>query len=216
MLALADLAINSIVCLPVTGVGWVTLPEIQKIYNSNPAGIPIPPLVPVRTINTLDPKTTGLVGDMSYYNKKIGTTKLTDYPSYFKSTALYFQDAAKDSVLNMPYLFLKTSLKGSNDAKITVNKFSPTSIRLFVAAKSEDSLVFLQNNYPYWRAFINKREVPVSTAFRTFMSVPIQQGNNEVEFVYDDKYLLYFSIIGMVALLGITVLSFKPNSLEHI
>ncbi|MGN6615714.1 MAG: hypothetical protein ACTHJ5_00940 [Ilyomonas sp.] len=101
---IADIIINAIIYLPVTGIGRVTLKEIQTVYNSFPKGIPIPPLIPIKNIDTFDAKTTGLIGDKTYYNKQIGTLRLTDYPSYFTSTDHYFQSAIKNSIDKKPLL----------------------------------------------------------------------------------------------------------------
>ena len=202
-----DLIINSILYLPVTGIGTKTLADIQSIYNSNPKGIPVPELIPVNKIDTLDTKTTGLIGDISYYNKKIGTTKLTDYPSYFTTTDSFFKSSEKDFVLAQPYLFLK-----SGKQNLQVKKLSPQQITISINSDDADSLFFLQNQYKFWKAYNNKKEITITKAFTTFMSVPLQKGNNEIEFVYKDRNLLYFVCLSFLTLISsIIIISRRKN-----
>jgi hypothetical protein len=207
VIILLDVAINTFIYLPVTGVGTKTLPEIQAIYNANPEGIPVPPLIPVNKIDTLDKKTTGLVGDLSYYNKKIGVQQLTDYPSYFKSTDLFFKSPEKDFVLNKPYIFLKS---GSKNFRVT--DFSPQNITVKVESNEADSLYLLQNHYKFWKAFNDHKEIAISTAFTGFMAVPVHKGLNTIAFIYDDANLKYFFLISVLTLVALLLLALhKPD-----
>lgn len=204
-----DLIINAIIYLPVTGIGTKTLTDIQSIYNSNPAGTPVPELIPVNKIDTLDTKTTGLVGDLSYYNKKIGTTKLTDYPSYFKTTDLFFKSAEKDFVLAQPYLFLKSGSKN-----IKVANFSPQEITISLNSNNTDSLFFLQNQYKFWKAYNNNKEITLTKAFTSFMAMPVQKGNNEIEFVYKDTNLVYFVCLSFLTLIITIIIIIKRKKVD--
>jgi hypothetical protein len=203
-----DLIANACICLPVTGVGSVTVQQVQSLYNNNPAGIPIPPLISVKDIGTLNEKLTGLIGNATYYNKKIGTTELTDYPSYFRSTVNFFKSPEKGFVLNRPYFFV---LNDSNNNSIKVLHFKPQKIVLTVQSNTNDSLIFLQNNYKFWKAFDNKKPVPITTAFSTFISIPLSQGNHTIEFVYKDSLLLFFSIISLITLIVIVGIIIKER-----
>jgi len=198
---LFDVVINCIIYLPVTGVGQLTLKSIQAVYNTSPTGIPVPPLVTVNKIDTLDAKTTGLVGDITYYNKLIGTTKLTDYPSYFASTSQYFGNQQMvDEVSRHPYLFVK---KGDTaNTHITVQHFKSAFIEMDVDAPQNDTLVFLQNNYRFWHAVINGQKVPIATTAITFMSVKIAKGANHVIFYYEDRWLGFCMLISLAMFIG--------------
>ena len=207
-----DLMINSIIYLPVTGIGQVTLKNIQAIYNTSPEGIPKPLLMPINAIKPFDSKTTGLVGDISYYNKNIGTSYFTDYPSYFTSTADFFNAGAKDKVLKNPFLFLKSELNDSvKKDNISIKEFSPTHILITVEAASNDTLVFLQNDYKYWSSTVDGKVVNISPAYISFMSVPVKKGFNRVEFVYSDKWLYIFISISAIAFLTCFFVFYKNN-----
>lgn len=201
-----DLIVNTCICLPVTGVGSATLRQVQSFYNDNPPGIPIPPLIAAKDIDTLNEKLTGLFGNISYYNKKIGTTKLTDYPSYFRSTDNFFKSDEKNFVLSNPYLFL---LHDNNNHLIKVQHFDPQKIILTVETNTNDSLIFLQNNYKFWKAFDNERPLAITTAFSTFMSIPLSPGLHRVEFIYKDSNLAFYCILSAITLIIIIVLLIK-------
>ncbi len=201
MVLIVDLIINTALYLPVTGVGATTVQQIQAMYNSNPKGIPVPQLISINKIDTLNEKLTGLIGSASYYNKKIGTTKLTDYPSYFKSTDIFFKSSQKDFVLGKPYVFLL-----SGNSNLQVKKFSPQNIVIDVKTERDDTMFLLQNYYTFWKAYNNNTEVPVQRSFTTFMSVPVHQGNNNIEFIYKDPHLIYFVIISVLTLIIIVTI----------
>ena len=191
-----DLIINIICYLPVTGVGSVTLKQIQAVYNTSPQGIPIPSFIPLNKIDTLPAKVTGLTGDLTYYNKQIGTTKLTDYPSYFSSTYNYFNSADTTIVNKEPYLFFKNEIGSSvHKNKVSVLNFSPNSILLRIDAQQNDTIVYLQNFYKYWHAEINDKAVPVSVAYHAFMALPVTKGISNITFYYEDNMVWYLMVI---------------------
>ncbi len=197
-IVLCDVAFNCIIYLPVTGVGQVTLKHIQSVYNTSPKGIPIPPLVPIKNIDTLDAKSTGLVGDITYYNKLIGTTKLTDYPSYFTATATYFNNRTLvNQVSTHPFIFTKKAAPAT--AAISIQQFTPTVIHVLVNGPADDTLVLLQNNYRFWHATVNGQNTPIATAYTTFLSVKIKKGNNDVVFYYQDRWLGFCLLISLAA-----------------
>ena len=203
LIVIFDLMVNSIVYLPVTGVGTTTLKQIEAVYKASPAGIPIPSFTSVSKIDTLPDAVTGLTGSLSYYNKKIGTTKLTDYPSYFTSTENYFKSEDTVIVNRQPYLFFKSGILVSNSKNnnIHVNQFSSTKIVIEVNALQNDTLVYLQNNYKYWQATVNGQPASIQTAYHTFQSVAVPKGKNLVIFSYADKilnWLCYASLLGFI------------------
>jgi len=72
---------------------------------------------------------------------------------------------------------------------VVVKKFSPENIEITVNAQQDDTLVYLQNNYKFWHATVNGNQVPVTTAYQTFMGVKINKGVNSVTFYYEDAWL---------------------------
>ncbi|MDQ6761066.1 MAG: hypothetical protein M3015_00390 [Bacteroidota bacterium] len=207
LIVVAGLIINTIIYLPVTGVGTKTVAKIQAIYNSYPQGFPVPQLIPVNNIDISDARTNGLVGDLTYYNKKIGTSKLTNYPSYFRSTDSFFKSSQKEFVLSQPYIFFK-----SGNQNFQVKNFSPQKIVISVESDVADSLFLLQNQYKFWKAFNNKKEIPIVKAFISFMCVPMEKGANEIEFVYYDANLKYVFFISCITVIILLIIIFKKQN----
>ncbi len=221
LIIIADLIVNCLLYLPYTGVGQVTLKDIQAVYNTSPRGIPIPSFTPVGELDTLDVKTTGLVGDISFYNKQVGLKKLTGYPSWFSSTNNYFLDEEYVAEISKkPYLFTKNADTGLIKPDIIVQSFSPRNIELTVNTSNDDTLVLLQNNYKFWNAEINGNKTPINSAYGTFISIKVNRGMNTIHFYYEDKWLAVFILISMLTfLIGISIIindtiiyrSIKPN-----
>lgn len=211
ILILADLVINSIAYLPFTGVGTVRLADVQKVFNASKKGITLPPLIALENIDTFSVKKTGLVGSSSFYNKKIGITKLTDYPSYFSNTEAYFKSDWPNLVNNFPYVFLKKNIDNYDkpstyhDSALIVDFFSPKRIRLRTNETFSDTLVLLQNKYKFWKAKVDGKEINVIPAFITFMSIPLNKGQHEVEFYYNDELLVLFTIISISSFIIVLV-----------
>jgi hypothetical protein len=109
LVIVADLIINSILYLPFSGVGKVTLAEIQSTYDKAPKGIIKPPLTKLNDIDTLSTIRAGLVGSWSFYNKQIGSTSLTDYPSFFTNTYSYFSSELPPTINQLPFVFFEGS-----------------------------------------------------------------------------------------------------------
>ena len=200
LIILFDLMVNSILYLPVTGVGTTTLKQIQSVYNSSAKGIPTPPFIPVNEIDTLSQALAGLTGSLSYYNKKIGTVMLTNYPSYFTGTENYFRSKDTALINRKPYLFFKSQafVQSGEHNGIHVRKFSPTKIVIEANALQNDTLVYLQNQYKYWRVTINGQPAAIQTAYHTFMSIAVTKGKNVITFFYDDDlFTKLFCISGV-------------------
>ena len=206
---IADLIINSIAYLPFSGVGTVTLAEIQKVYNAGKKGIVVPPLIAIKNIDTFSVRTAGLAGSESFYNKKIGITKLTGYPSYFSNTDTYFKNSLSGAINNLPYVFLKKNIAdfindtNYRDRTLTVDFFSPQKIHFTVNASGQDSLIFLQNYYTFWRASVDGKSTAVNKTFITFMSVPVNKGHHQIEFYYEDKWLFLFIVLSISTFIAV-------------
>ncbi|HEY5370350.1 MAG TPA: YfhO family protein [Hanamia sp.] len=201
-LIIADLIINAIIFLPVTGIGRVTLPEIQSIYNQNPKGFPMPSLIPLNEMKNYDKKTVGLVGDKSFYDKQIGIKELTGYPSYLKTTDAYLNSTLKLKVEEHPFLFLLSDLDHpEKKEQIKITHFSPSQVNIEVASSHPDTLIFLQNYYPFWNATANGKTVPIKKELISFMSIPINTAVSNVVFFYKDPYLIYTMSIAIISFL---------------
>ena len=206
ILIILDVALNLIIYLPITGVGQKSVAYVQDIYNRSPKGIPIPSLKPIEQLDSISTDESNLVGDWSYYNKQIGTMKITDYPSYFLSLDQYFGSDYTSFLNKNPFLFTKQST-----SKISVAKFSPQGIEVNCSSSIPDTLIFLQNNYKFWQVRINGNNQPITSAFYSFMSVPIPKGESKIVFSYKDWGLLISFILSFIFLCAYLFFIYSPK-----
>jgi|GEM_PF-2085164 len=70
-------------------------------------------------------------------------------------------------------------------AHLMVDTCLPGLMRLSVSNSSDVMLLCKQNDYPYWKAYDNRKNVPVYRANISFMAIYLPAGNHTVEFRYD-------------------------------
>ena len=125
------------------------------------------------------------------YSKKIGYPKEEQYPIELKSTQSFFSDSGLFRfIIRQSYVFLSTDTTSTSETSfdstsIDVKKFAPGHLYVSVNNRKYKFVTFLQNDYPHWQTFINGKSVKHYTGFKTFISIPIQSGRNEVEFVFN-------------------------------
>ncbi len=189
-----DLIVFSWMLLPVTGVQILSAAAIENYFNDVPPGIPIPRLEPVSENHGHGEKIRDVIGCWSYYSKQPGTPELCNYPSRLNSTVAYFNSSWPESINRRPFVFIRHK---DFPNSVRIISFSPSQIKIQAVTEVMDSLVFLQNDYPGWKASVNGSPVNIDRAVITFMKVPIQKGLNEVIFYFDNRKLLVFSLISV-------------------
>lgn len=219
-ITLADIIINTIIVLPAMSTGATSLSQIQTRYENCRNAITAPRLVPLNQLKEFDATTTGLLGSYSYYDNNIGTRQLTGYPSYFNFTEDYFNSAYKDSLETRPFIFLQHDSRcQGKTALINITKFSPQEIALSVDSPTADTLILLQNHYKYWHCHVNSKEIPITTAYASFMAVPVTAGTHTITFTYKDPYLLICCMVSFCFILSHLIfysyIKVSVNKLPH-
>jgi hypothetical protein len=67
---------------------------------------------------------------------------------------------------------------------IRVSEFGPGYLHATVDNNKYRFITLLQNDYPYWQTFVNGSPVNHVKSFKTFMSVPIQKGRQDIVFIF--------------------------------
>ncbi|MDQ7798800.1 MAG: YfhO family protein [Candidatus Edwardsbacteria bacterium] len=95
--------------------------------------------------------------------------------------------------------------------QVTIDSYQPNQVLLTAEADQPGILVFSDNHYPAWQAFIDGSPARVFRANYTFRAVPVPAGRHRIEFKYHSKYFilgLTISIISAIMILsGITALA---------
>jgi len=141
-------------------------------------------------------------------------TVIENPPVFFAETVLPF-----DSVFNViesgeidegtiylkPQSFKKIHfiVQGCGDNSVTFKFFSPVEAEFEVETDRNKVLVYLQNDYYGWEAFVDGKEYPVIRADGTFLAVEVPKGQHIVRFKYKPALI----IVGFYVSLFFIVLS---------
>jgi hypothetical protein len=202
--------------LPFTGIGQLPRSKVQNIINTVPRGIFKPYQKSIIENKYIDSSYNSLFLNVAFYSKQIGYPKELRYPVVLKSTEDFYNDSAVSNfITQQAYLFLtcdtlvdkKTNFDSTD---IQVNYYSATHINSTVHNSSYKFLVFLQNNYPRWKAVVDGRPVRHYTVYKTFIGIPLSVGTHDVEFIFDVSSLKWLAFINIfVLLIGVTLLFHK-------
>lgn len=100
------------------------------------------------------------------------------------------------------------------DGKILSASLTANTLNIVADADLKDSwLVYIDNYHPGWRATVNGRETPVERANIAFKAVKLDQGKNEIRFVFAgnhntglyEKFFFIFGIISSLYLIAISL-----------
>jgi uncharacterized membrane protein YfhO len=91
---------------------------------------------------------------------------------------------------------------------VEFSSFSPVEAEFRVETDRNKLLVYLQNYYYGWKAFVDGKEYPVLKADGTFLSVEVPKGSHIIGFEYKPVlvttgfyFSLFFLIISIVFLI---------------
>lgn len=211
-----NLVINTWLALPFTGLGMKSKRQINNEMTQFSPGIFSQELQPLYKTSFIDSGLRGQFIMLGSYSKKIGYPKEEQYPVELKSTQNFFTDSSLVRfIIQQSYVFLSTdttitSQTDFDSTSIEIKKFAPGYLNVAVNNGKYRFITFLQNDYPYWQTFINGRVVKHSTGFKSFISVPIEPGHNDVEFVFNPTPIKKAVMInGALLLLGLACLMFR-------
>lgn len=211
----ANLIITTWFTLPFTGLGMMSKREVQKIISTFPKGIHPQPLVSIINGKYISAEYENQLGLLGSYSKKIGYLKPDQYPVQLNNNNQFISDTTLyNFIKQQAFIFL------SSDTTITAKtNFDSSYIRViksgagYVKCIIHNSgnykwLTLLQNNYPHWEVRLNGKLVKHFTTFKTFISVPVSGGYQEVEFKFNTSFIyraltanLFLFVIAIIMLL---------------
>ncbi|MBC7867452.1 MAG: YfhO family protein, partial [Gloeobacteraceae cyanobacterium ES-bin-316] len=247
LLVVADLFLATQLNMPVTVFGAKPFTTVEQLIHKNPIRFPLPgnQTIEQNSLNSLDENF--LTGSRIPYSKKIGRNDYFITPGnlskqeafynspikdlVFKNGALYFPD----SIFLLTQSFNKTlsriAFKKENEIipqpgeahmqdKIEITGFSANSVQAAITRKNPGLLVYLQNNYEGWVAFIDGKPAELLPVNITFMAIAVPAGEHLIEFKYRPLYIIiswYISIVSLFILLGVCSYLFfsKSRSGKH-
>jgi hypothetical protein len=211
-----NLVVNTWLTLPFTGLGMKSKGQINSEMTQFAPGISPQELQPLKKTTFIDSGLRGQFILLGSYSKKIGFPREEQYPVELKSTQNFFSDSSLFRfITQQAYVFLSadtttTSETNFDSSNIEIKKFAPGYLKVSVNNRKYRFITFLQNDYPYWQTFVNSRMTRHYTGYKCFITVPVEQGNNDVEFVFNPMPIKKAMSINVVILvLGLACLMFR-------
>jgi hypothetical protein len=87
------------------------------------------------------------------------------------------------------------SLKKGSFEKIEFIKYDPNHVELLTENDGNALLIFSENWYPAWKAYIDGNKVELLRAYNTLRAVYVPAGKHKVEFKYQSDTLFYGKIL---------------------
>jgi hypothetical protein len=92
------------------------------------------------------------------------------------------------------------SLKKGSFEKIEFIKYDPNHVELLTENDGNSLLIFSENWYPAWKAYIDGNKVELIRAYNTLRAVYVPAGKHKVEFKYQSDTLFYGKILFFIGL----------------
>jgi hypothetical protein len=207
VIAIINLVINTWLSLPFTGLGMASKKQIHEEMFVPPHGLFAQELTPLSKTVFLDSSLKEKFTLVGTYSKKIGYPQEEQYPVELNSTEQFYKDSALQRfIYDQSYIFLSTDTTitaktNFDSSRIEIVEFGAGYLRLIIDNPGYHFITFLQNNYPYWQTFINGKITRHYTGFKTFISVPVERGRQEVVFKFNPSPIKKAIAINIVILL---------------
>lgn len=202
-----NLVVNTWLVLPFTDLGMKSKEQMHHEMIQGPRGLFAQELRPLRETASLDSTSRSDLLLLGSYSRKIGYPKEEQYPVELRTTLNYFNDTGLHAFISkQSYIFLSTdtsinAVTNFDSLKIRVDRFGPGYLSVKVTNDKFRFLTLLQNDYPYWQTFLNGKRVGHVTSFKTFISVPVERGTQQVVFEFRPALIRKAILINIAILL---------------
>ncbi len=137
---------------------------------------------------------------------------IENHPAFFVETVLPFDSLSNitgQGVFDEGTIYLKPGsfkkirfiVQGCGANSVIFKSFSPVEAEFVVETDRNKVLVYLQNYYYGWKAFVDGKEYPVLRADGTFISVEVPKEKHIVRFEYRPAFVIagfYFSLFLLI------------------
>ena len=215
-----NLVLNTWLVLPFADLGMKSKQQIHREMAQFPRGLFTQELQSLSKTKFLDSTLKNEFLLLGSYSKKIGYPHEEQYPIELKTTRNFFDDSnLHHFITSQSFIFLSTDTttgaQTSFDSSILeIKEMGAGYLRLTADNSEYRFITFLQTDYPYWQTFINGRSIEHYRSFKTFMSVPIEKGKQEIEFLFKPSPIKKAIFIN-VAIILIGILSLLHPQLRN-
>jgi hypothetical protein len=216
LVMIADMFLATQLNMPITVYGSKSFTMIEKLINRNPVKFPLPDCTSifVNSLNSVDKDF--VAGSRLPFSKKIGRNDYYITPGNLSRQDEFYESAIKDSIFKNPVLYFA----GKDSGSIKLKYFSANQLVADVNNSKPENLVYLQNNYHGWLAFVDGIPTKITTVNISFMSIPVPEGNHTIRFKYRPAMIVnawYISMISLVILMAIYLFLFfsRQQTVKH-
>jgi Bacterial membrane protein YfhO len=231
-LVIIDLFLATQLNMAVTIIGARHFTDVEKTMNRNIIKFPLPNNESI-TANAAN--STGenvITGSTILYSKKITRndyfitpgnlinqenfyeSKIKD--SVFKNSVLYFADTIIKEEKDIPYFKSKTAilrqfpdsfiLRTDRDSNfVVINTLAANKMEATINNNNDGLLIYLQNNYKGWQAYVDDKKVEIFTVNKTFMAIQTPKGLHDIYFIYKPAAIINAWLISIIFMLLITI-----------
>jgi hypothetical protein len=240
LLSIADLFFATQLNLPVTVIGARSFQSTVNLLNRNPEYFPLPGTTSIEENSRHSLDSTQSFGSRLPYEKRIGRNDYYITPgnlasqeqfyesgimaAVFRNPPVYFADTILEqppaagimlpsSFAVIPGIGPQPALARDRAASVVLTRLSANSMECQVQSNSTQTLVYLQNKYPGWKAFIDGHQVPVMTANTSFMAIRVPAGQHAIVWTYQPVLLIFAAYLSFFSLVlaGFCILLFTRN-----
>ncbi len=208
----ADMFVATQLNMPVTIIGAKTFHEVEQTLLRNPVKFPLPGNTSIseNSANSLDKQL--LTGSKIPFTKRIGRNDYYITPGNLRTQELFYNSPIRASVFKNPVLYFadtilttregvgnsigaiafSDSMQGTflvQNAEVIVSRLTANSITATTLNSNNGLLVFLQNDYPGWKAYIDEKPADLLPVNLTFIAIKTTAGAHSVQFRYEPKFI---------------------------
>jgi|CXWL01.1.fsa_nt_gi hypothetical protein len=157
--------------------------------------------------------------DYTAFRKKIIQYPLLYFADTFyatKDTSAFILSASlKKAAITESLILSNQTYSPDSNASILLKKFLPGKVVLETENVNPSFLVFLQNKYPNWVAYVNGQKTTIFKTNLSFMGLHLPAGRNNIEFIYKDNYLKLLGLISVLFVLSSLIYIYIPSKKEN-
>ena len=95
----------------------------------------------------------------------------------------------------------------SGRAKVSIENYASNEVRMLTDASGPSLLVFCENYYPSWKAYVDGQPSKLYRADYTFRAVPLPAGKHEVILRFESKQFRQGAMVSLLALLTLAAVA---------
>ncbi len=103
----------------------------------------------------------------------------------------------------------------TRNAAITIDNYLPEHIQATVINDHPGFAVFSSVYYPGWICMVNKKRAPLSLFEQTFPAVPLPEGVNKIEFIYNSQTFLWGCITTGITFVALILYFLRKRLHDH-